>query len=76
MKATDSTTRAQLVLDMARRARTPADADAVAWAAEMITRRASREDLHLIEQALKIARTVLDAYLEKRIVDFFRARSG
>lgn len=70
------TTRAQLVLDMAKRARTPADADEVSKAVGRIVVGANHAELDLLNQALALSRTVMDAYLEKRIVDFRRAGSG
>ncbi len=68
-------TRAELVLGMARRARTPADAKAVGTAAAKLAASAdSHEEFDLIEEALAKARVVMVAYLKRRVVPIGRRR--
>jgi hypothetical protein len=73
--ASEVITRAELVLAMAQRARTPADANAVGQAAGRLAKYAdSHEAFDLIEEALGKARTIMDAYMEERVVPISRRR--
>lgn len=61
------TTRAQLILAMARRARSPEDSAAVGRAVAEAGKTATADELDLLEAALATARETLEAYRSGRI---------
>lgn len=71
------TTRAELILRLAKRTRDPKGVRAVANAVHKESKRAESEaDLEMLEEALSIAQSVMDAYEEERVVPIGRRRHG
>jgi hypothetical protein len=66
------TTRADLVLAQAKRARTPADCGQVGSAAAECAATASHAELDKLEEAHAIAREKLDAYTSGRVIPLRR----
>jgi len=68
--------KAELVLAQAKRAKTPGECSAVGRSVAQVAPSASHEEMDMLDEAMRIARDTFEAYRTGRVVSIRRPRTA